>query len=134
MAARRDPQAAWPSRSTVCDLLKARGLVVPHRRRARRERAPGPLTPITAVNEVWTTDFKGQFRTGDRAYCYPLTLRDGWSRFVLRCDAQTDCTYETTRPGFERAFATYGLPRRMRSDNGPPFASSGVLGLSLAPD
>jgi len=128
---RREPKAAWPARSTVCDLLKHRGLVVSPR---PRHRAPGsarpPLAPITAANEVWTTDFKGEFRTGDRRYCYPLTLRDGWSRFVLRCDALFDRTIATTRVRFERAFAEYGLPDRIRSDNGGPFASPGLGGLS----
>jgi transposase InsO family protein len=125
------PHAAWPARSTVCELLKRRGLVVPP---ARRCRAPAstrtPLAPITAVNEVWTTDFKGEFRTGDRRYCYPLTLRDGWSRFVLRCDALVNRTTIATRTCFERAFAEYGLPERIRSDNGGPFASPGLGGLS----
>jgi transposase InsO family protein len=73
---------------------------------------------ITAVNEDWTTDFKGEFRTGDGVYCYPLTLRDGFSRFVLRCDALVGRTYDATRRGFERAFADNGLPERIRSDNG----------------
>src|SRR6266446_10387666 len=73
---RHHPQAAWPARSTVCDLLKTHGLVPsPH----RRHRAPGLarsiLAPATQPNEIWTTDFKGEFRTGDHAYCYPLTLR-----------------------------------------------------------
>src|SRR5437868_4866584 len=78
---------------------------------------PGsPLAPIQTVNEVWTTDFKGHFRTGDGVYCYPLTLRDGFSRFVLRCDALAGPTYAATRPRFERAFAEYGLPQRIRSD------------------
>ncbi len=131
VAARQDRDAAWPSRSTVCDLLTARGLVAPRRRRDRPVHAPAsPLAPITAVNEVWTTDFKGEFRTGDRHYCYPLTLRDGFSRFVLRCDALLDRTYEVTRRRFERAFAEYGLPDRIRSDNGGPFASPGLWRLS----
>ena len=131
VATRRDRDAAWPSRSTVCDLLKARGLVVPRRRRHPPAHAlASPLRPITTVNEVWTTDFKGEFRTGDRLYCYPLTLRDGFSRFVLRCDALLDRTYEGTRRRFERAFAEYGLPDRIRSDNGGPFASSGLWRLS----
>ena len=128
---RREPDRAWPTRSTVCGLLKARGLV-----RARRRRAPSPfttpsiLTPMTRPNQVWTTDFKGKFRTGDRAYCYPLTLRDGFSRFVLRCDALRAPTTAATRQRFERAFADYGLPKRIRSDNGGPFASPGLGGLS----
>ena len=131
VARRRDRGAAWPSRSTVCDLLKARGLVVPRRRRTRPwPGAASPLLPIQTVNEVWTTDFKGQFRTGDGVYCYPLTLRDGFSRFVLRCDALAGPTYAATRPRFERAFAEYGLPQRIRSDNGGPFASTGLARLS----
>jgi hypothetical protein len=79
---------------------------------------------------VWTTDFKGEFRTGDGWYCYPLTLRDGFSRFVLRCDALLGRTTAATRRRFERAFAEYGLPARIRSDNGGPFASVGLGGLS----
>lgn len=87
VAARDDPHAAWPSRSTVCELLKARGLVSPRRRRPRQPPVSWFLAPITAANQTWTTDFKGHFRTGDGASCYPLTLRDGFSRFVLRCQA-----------------------------------------------
>jgi transposase InsO family protein len=126
----RDPHEAWPARSTVYDALNARGLVEPRRRRPHYPSAPFPLAPITCPNDVWTTDFKGEFRTGDGAYCYPLTLRDGFSRFVLRCDALVSPTYEATRHRFERAFAEYGLPDRIRSDNGPPFASTGLAGLS----
>jgi putative transposase len=129
VAARQQPDAEWPSRSTVCALLKARGFIGPPRR--RHHPAPGPLprAPRT-VNEVWTTDFKGQFRTGDGVYCYPLTLRDGFSRFVLRGEGLTGPTYEATRRQFEWAFAEYGLPQRIRSDNGPPFAGTGLARLS----
>jgi transposase InsO family protein len=128
---RRKPTAAWPSRTTVCDLLKARGLVDARRRRLRPPAAArAPLTPPTQPNDLWTTDFKGEFRTGDRCYCYPLTLRDGFSRFVLRCDALLGRTTITTRDRFARAFAHYGLPARIRSDNGGPFASPGLGGLS----
>jgi transposase len=131
IAARRAPQTAWPSRSTVCTHLKAHGLVASPRRRARSPHAPAaPLAPITAVNQVWTTDFKGEFRTGDGVYCYPLTLRDGCSRFVLRCDGLMARTLEATPRRFARAFAEYGLPDRIRSDNGLPFASPGLAGLS----
>lgn len=130
LATRHDRQAAWPSRSTVCELLKARGLVAPRHRRNRQAHVPSRLAPLTAPNETWTTDFKGHFRTGDGTYCYPLTLRDGFSRFVLRCEALAGPTYEATRPQFERAFAEYGLPDRIRSDNGGPFASTGLRRLS----
>ena len=86
-------------------MLKQHGLVAPRRRRARSATAPAsPLPPITAANQVWTTDFKGEFRTGDGVYCYPLTLRDGFSRFVLRCDALLGRTTAATRRRFERAF------------------------------
>src|SRR5881296_814968 len=127
---RREPQVAWPARSTVCGLLKTHGMVPPRRRRAMPLIVPSTLTPMTRPNDVWTTDFKGEFLTGDRAYCYPLTLRDGFSRFVLRCDALLGRTAEATRQRFERAFAAYGLPDRIRSDNGGPFASPGLGGLS----
>lgn len=128
---RREPATPWPARSTVCDYLKARGLVA-----APRHRSPGPtamrtpLTQPTAPNDVWTTDFKGEFRTGDGHYCYPLTLRDAFSRFVLRCDALTGRTIVSTRRCFEHAFAAYGMPARIRSDNGGPFAGPGLGGLS----
>jgi putative transposase len=129
VAARHAPDADWPSRSTVCAQLKARGLTRPPRRRHRPAPGPRPRAPRTA-NEVWTTDFKGQFRTADGVYCYPFTLRDGFSRFVLRCEGLIGPTYEATRRQFERAFAEYGLPQRIRSDNGPPFAGTGLARLS----
>jgi putative transposase len=130
LATRHDQEAAWPSRSTVCELLKTRGLVAPRRRRNRHAHVPSLLAPLTAANQTWTTDFKGHFRTGDGTSCYPLTLRDGFSRFVLRCEALAGPTYAATRPQFERAFADYGLPERIRSDNGGPFASTGLRRLS----
>jgi transposase InsO family protein len=128
--ARREPDAAWPSRSTVCDLLKRHGLVTARRRRDRHAPTRSPLAPVTAANDVWTTDFKGEFRTGDGVYCYPLTLRDGFSRFVLRCDALLHRTSDATHQRFARAFAEFGLPARIRSDNGKPFAGPGLAGLS----
>jgi putative transposase len=131
VAARRYGELEWPSRSTVCTLLKQHGLVAPRRRRVRSPQAPpSPLPPITGANQTWTADFKGEFRTGDGVYCYPLTLRDGFSRFVLRCDALLGRTTEATHRRFARAFADYGLPERIRSDNGGPFASPGLGGLS----
>lgn len=128
---RGDPRDAWPARSTVCELLKRRGLVTARRRRQRAAPTRIPVhAPITRANEVWTTDFKGEFRTGDGAYCYPLTVRDGFSRFVLRCDALLGRWSDATQRRFARAFAEYGLPDRIRSDNGGPFASPGLAGLS----
>jgi len=127
----RHHAAVWPARSTIAALLKRRGLVTPRRRRS----APSAATAsagggITQPNEVWTVDYKGEFLTGDRRYCYPFTLRDGFSRYVLRCDALTAHTLAVTRPRVERAFADYGLPDRIRSDNGPPFGGPGLGRLS----
>ena len=130
VAARRAPKAAWPCPSTVSAHLKARGLITARRRRRPPVVVPSTRPPITHTNEVWTADFKGEFLTGDHRYCYPLTVRDGWSRFVLRCDALTAHTLAVTRPGFERTFAEYGLPERLRSDNGPPFGGPGLGRLS----
>lgn len=127
---RQQPTVAWPARSTGCALLKAHGLIRARRRRTRSRAPHLPLSPATRANDVWTTDFKGEFRTGDGRYCYPLTLRDGFSRFVLRCDALTTKQSEVVRRQFERAFADYGLPDRIRSDNGPPFAGVGLTRLS----
>jgi putative transposase len=130
VAARERPTADWPSPTTVSTHLKARGLVSARRRRRPAVAVPSPRGPITHANEVWTADFKGEFRTGDGVYCYPLTVRDGFSRFVLRCDALTAHTLAVTRPRVERAFAEYGLPERLRSDNGPPFGGPGLGRLS----
>lgn len=95
----RHHAAVWPARSTIAALLKRRGLVTPRRRRS----APSAATAsagggITQPNAVWTVDYKGEFLTGDRRYCYPFTLRDGFSRYVLRCDALTAHTLAVTRP------------------------------------
>jgi putative transposase len=121
----------WPHRSTVCAHLTRAGLVHARGRRPTAVgHAPSVLAPITAPNGTWTTDFKGEFRTGDRHYCYPLTLRDGFSRFVLRCDGLLSRTLDATQQRFARAFAEYGLPDRIRSDNGGPFAGIGLGRLS----
>jgi transposase InsO family protein len=131
VAQRRHRGATWPARSTIAAVLKRRGWVTPRRRRA------APVVPpararglITRPNDVSTVDYKGEFLTGDRRYCYPFTLRDAFSRYVLRCDALTAHTLAVTRPRFERAFAEYGLPDRIRSDNGPPFGGPGLGRLS----
>lgn len=85
---------------------------------------------MDAPNAVWTADFKGQFKTGDGQYCYPLTIGDGYSRLLLSCRALTSTTVEESRPVFVRAFQEYGLPTRIRSDNGVPFATQALGRLS----
>jgi transposase InsO family protein len=120
----------WPAPSTVADLLARRGLV--HKRRHRRASThPGVVRPTTAApNDLWTADFKGQFRTGDRRYCYPLTIADQHTRFLLACHGLLSTQTVTARPVFERAFREYGLPVAIRTDNGVPFATQAIHGLS----
>jgi transposase InsO family protein len=118
---------AWPARSTVAELLRRNGLSAARRRRARRGHPGRPLTPMTAPNVIWTADYKGQFRLGDGRYCYPLTVQDGFSRYLLACRGLTGTTTVESRPVFERLFQEYGLPEILRTDNGVPFAT-GALG------
>jgi putative transposase len=124
------PQVQWPAASTVGEILKRRGLIRPRQRRLRMPLHPNPLEPCVEPNEVWCTDFKGHFPLGDRTRCHPLTITDGASRYLIRCEALTRETTELARPHFERAFAEFGVPARIRSDNGAPFATKTLGGLS----
>ena len=126
----RDPHRTWPARSTIFDILARHGCVQ-HRRRRRRWKHPGaaPLT-TTAPNQVWTIDFKGQFRLRNRRYCFPLTVVDHYSRYLLGCQGLPDVTGAGVRPHLRRLFRTYGLPEVIRSDNGAPFAAKGIHGLT----
>jgi transposase InsO family protein len=128
--ARHEPGRSWPRRTAAYEVLRRQGLSRGTPRRRRRPPVVRVLTAPTRINELWTTDFKGHFRMGNRCYCHPLTLRDAVSRFVLRCDGLPHETEERTRPCFERAFREYGVPERIRSDNGRPFAGTGLAGLS----
>jgi transposase InsO family protein len=129
IVATRQPTWTLPARSTVCEFLDRAGLITTSRRRPVPRHPGRPLLPMTAPNGTWTADFKGQFKTGNGAYCYPLTIADGFSRFVLKCEANVQVNHCYTQPGFQRAFEEYGLPKAIRTDNGPPFANRG-LGIS----
>jgi transposase InsO family protein len=127
----RHPGMDWPAVSTVGELLTRRGLVRPRRRRRRRSPHPGTVAPSApAPNALWTADFKGQFRTGDGCSCYPLTIADQHSRYLLRCQGLPTPAGADVRAVFRDAFRRYGLPRAIRTDNGVPFASPGLRGLS----
>jgi putative transposase len=121
---------AWPAISTAGDLLKRRGLIKPRRRRYKATH-PGVVPATThAPNDLWTADFKGEFRTGDDEYCYPLTVADLHTRYLLGCTALRSTRTLGAQAVFERLFREYGLPRAIRTDNGVPFATTGLHGLS----
>lgn len=121
-----------PAASTAQEALRRAGLV--HSRK-RRLRPPHPGTSDLASvaikpNDVWSTDFKGEFRTQDRRWCYPLTVSDAVSRYLLECKGLPSTEHAGAQPCFERLFREYGLPVAIRSDNGCPFCSVGLCGLS----
>jgi putative transposase len=126
----RHPELPVPAASTIGDWLRREGLAGRVRRRRHCPAYTRPFAAVTAANDVWCTDFKGWFRTGDGRRCDPFTLTDAHSRYLLRCQAVAHPDEASVRPIFEAAFKEHGLPLAIRSDNGPPFASPGVAGLS----
>jgi putative transposase len=126
----RHPRRAWPARSTVNAILERHTLLQKNRRR-RKWGHPGVI-PITTQrpNQVWPADFKGQFRTGDGQYCYPLTVTDHFSRRVLACHGLRSVKTTEAKPIFRALFREVGLPEAIRTDNGAPFASTGIHGLA----
>lgn len=127
---RRSPRTEWPAASTIGELLRSEGLV--HSKRRKRASIGLPidagLTVASAPNEVWTTDFKGEFRLGSGPYCYPLTVLDAESRFMIGTTALFSTSTIPSQIAFERHFAEFGLPLVIRSDNGSPFASARSIG------
>ena len=123
---KRPPRWPWPARSTTAELLRRQGLVRTSRRRRALTHPGRPLTPMTAPHAIWTADFKGQFRTRNGISCYPLTIVDGFSRYVLACQALRSTEIALAKPVFLRLFQEYGLPQRIRTDNGVPFATTAL--------
>lgn len=130
LLARLRPDLQSPAPSTAADLLKREGLVQPRRRREKPSHSRGGAVHTESPNQTWTADYKGQFRTLDGKYCYPLTVQDAHTRFLLACDALLSTKTEEAQPCFERVFREYGLPQVMHTDNGPPFASPWPMGLT----
>ena len=121
---------ALPARSTCCEILSRHGLVR-KKRRKRQIGHPGERRRnITAPNQLWTADYKGQFKTRDGRYCYPLTVLDSHSRYLLGCQVLTSTCLVEAKPVFRRVFAKYGLPDRLLTDNGVPFAAHSLGRLS----
>jgi len=127
---RQHPGLVLPAASTIGELLRRHGLVRPSRRRRKPLVSRSPLCHAVAPNDVWCVDFKGQFRLGNGKYCYPLTITDGYSRMLLCCEALEDTRSDPAQQVFEETFRMYGLPLAIRSDNGTPFASQAIAGLS----
>ncbi len=126
----RHPEWVWPAASTIGELFDRAGLTRPRKRRRRTAPQSTPLAACRAPNEVWCADFKGWFLTGDGTHVEPFTVTDGHSRFLIRCQAVGRSDEAHVWPILAAAFREYGLPRVLRSDNGPPFASLAVAGLS----
>ncbi|MBW8295299.1 helix-turn-helix domain-containing protein [Sphingopyxis sp.] len=120
-----------PAKSTVHAVLDRHGLVKRARQRRRCKAEGTALSDAVAPNDLWCTDFKGEFQLGDRRYCYPLTVTDQASRMILLCEAMESTRQQPVIEAFSHLFANRGLPTSIRSDNGTPFASpNGLYNLS----
>jgi putative transposase len=119
-----------PAASTIGEILKRNGLVKPRHRRRRATPSTQPFRECTAPNDIWCIDFKGEFRTDDGSWCFPLTITDAFSRYIVCCTAVRATDTASVRRVVTHSFRELGLPSAMRSDNGPPFASTGAAGLS----
>jgi len=126
---RQDPGRAWPVPSTVGHMLRERGLVRPRRRHRYSAPYAERLRDYAGPNAIWCADFKGHFLVGDKR-CHPLTIMDGFSRYLLRCQALKRPMFAQTRSVFESAFREFGLPQTIRTDNGAPFSTLAAGGLS----
>lgn len=127
---KRRPQIDWPCRSTVAHILKRHDLIVPKRRRTYPGHPGKPMSAMDHPNDVWCADYKGEFKTRDGIYCYPLTVTDGCSRYLLECKGLLSTEFALAKPVFVKVFRQCGLPRIIRTDNGAPFASTAIGRLS----
>lgn len=126
----RFPNDPLPSKSTIYNILNAEGLVEKRKRRERIPLYPQPFAPVHEANELWSADYKGQFKLGNGQWCYPLTVMDHHSRYLLGCHGVKGTNTHDARHHFIQLFHQYGLPQRIRTDNGVPFASRATAGLS----
>ena len=130
LLAERYPETELPSKTTIYNILHRAGLVASRRRKRRVSPYPQPFSPADAPNELWSVDYKGQFKLRNGHWCYPLTVMDHDSRYLCGCDALQGPRLIETKECFIRLFHEYGLPQRIRTDNGVPFASTACAGLS----
>lgn len=127
---RQEPWQHWPARSTIAAILKRHGLVRPRGRSRKSPPYEQPFSGLDRPNAVWSADLKGWFETGDGRRCDPVTITDNFSRYLIRCQAVPTTSFESLQPVFVGAFHEYGLPNAIRTDNGSPFATTTVGGLS----
>ena len=125
-----EPGRSWPAASTIGSLLHREGLAVPRKKRRRTAPYTQPLAHAEEPNRVWCADFKGWFRTADGERIDPLTISDAATRYLFRCQGIEKSDTARVQAIFEAAFREYGMPQAIRTDNGPPFASPALLGLS----
>lgn len=130
LLAQRYPNETIPSKSTIYNILNRAGLVQSRQRKRHVAPYPKPFAPVREVNELWSVDYKGQFKLRNGQWCYPLTVMDHKSRYLCACDALKGPRLKETKAAFIHIFREYGLPARIRSDNGVPFASIARGGLS----
>jgi len=126
-----EPAIDWPSVTTIGNILDRNGLVTPRKYRKRFPSKTDPLSHCNATNDVWCVDFKGWFKTKDSVKCDPLTITDAHSRFILYCSKLHSGKYYDVWNTLKALFHENGLPKYLRHDNGPPFATNGVGRLSM---
>lgn len=127
---RKYPSFALPAASSIGELLKREGLTKPRRRRHHWKHPGAPVLKPKAPNQLWTADFKGQFKTQDGVYCYPLTVADQFSRYLLACKGLPSVKTTGAIEVFTSLFREHGLPDAIRTDNGVPFCSpNAIIGL-----
>lgn len=127
---REAPERPWPAASTIGAMLAREGLVVARKKRRRAPPYTAPFAAAEEANRVWCADFKGWFQTQDGERVDPLTISDAYSRYLLRCQSVKTTRSEQVGGVFEAAFRECGLPQAIRTDNGVPFASRAIAGLS----
>lgn len=127
---KKRPDLVLPAASTLSLYLRREGLIRKIRRRVHRGDVPRRHGKAEYPNDQWTADYKGDFRLGNGSRCYPLTIVDAYSRYLLRCQGRASVGFTETWPVFESVFREFGMPARMLSDNGAPFGGNGVCGLS----
>jgi transposase InsO family protein len=124
------PRVNWPAASTFGNILHRAGLTNPKQKKRRTTPCSEPFSEVTAPNQLWCMDFKGYFSTGDGTRCDPFTIADAHSRYLIRCQTVSRMDLSQVVAVCEAAMREYGMPARIRTDNGAPFAGTGLLGLS----